>query len=573
MKKTKLLIYLVLVTVCLTSMLAGCSNGPVVEPQTVAKVQRGNLAVRAGVDGYIETPSSINLYFDTTMFTPPYSAKIKNIYVEKGDMVKAGTLLAKLDDTAQKLNVEAAQYGLELALNNMVQTVCCGIKVSPSHFIEAVPIKRFEFAQSEMSKAQAYLLDGMYTDSAEQITLARLDLEGARDYFKDSSFNKIKSDLLDVERATTPDLYIEDAISRLNSEIDKISVLQQQYKAGEYASAKESIQYILIDMGDTWSLINGLSHLPGGITVPDSCTTYTMLNEIVVSLDKLDVLSKTKDVDNVKYAETLRIIRHDLELSQKIINDNRETYWLGLNLKVMRDTNIAIQSALVNLERSKQALLKTELIAPFDGRVEDINLKAGDLIVQRYSTTGAPIDSYVIRLADTSYVRMAGTVDEIDAVKVKAGQKALVFIDAAPGIRFDGKVKFISSFGPLQAGGIQYYGTAQPTVATYRVEIELDRQQAAMLNGGLTASAEILIEDRSDVLTVPSGAVSGKNGEYTVSVLKDEKTGIIEQRQVKTGVQTRSQTEIITGLQEGEMVLLDKVATPSRPLNINNIKK
>jgi RND family efflux transporter MFP subunit len=573
MKKTKLVIYLVLITVTITAVLAGCSNGPAVAQPTVAAVLRGDLEIKAGVDGYIETPASVNLYFDTTMFTPPYSSKIRKIYVEKGDFVKAGALLAKLDDTTQKMAVESAQYALELALNNVVQTVCCGVARSPGFYCDAVAFKRFEFARSEMEKAQAYLLDGRYEESAEQIALARFDIEGARDFYSDPGYRKIRPDPYDVSQPPFTSADVDNAIVRLTAEIAQLNLLQQQYKDGKYIAAQETVQYILMEMGDTYTVVKGLNHFPGAVDIPDSCTTYTVLNEVLSSLDKLDALAKHKDFDSIKYAETLSIARHDLELSKKIIDENISTFRAGLNLKALRDYNINIQTAIINLQRSKQALLKTELIAPFDGRVEDINLRTGDQIVQRYATTGVPIDSYVIRLADTSYFRMSGTLDEIDAVKIKAGQKARVFVDAAPGKQFDGVVKFVSAYGPQQAGGIQYYGTIQPTVATYKVEIEMNRQQAAGLYGGLSASAEIMADKRSNVLLVPNGAVSGKNGEYSVRVLKDEKANIIEQRPVKIGLQTRSQTEILAGLKEGEMVLVDKITTPSRPLNINNIKK
>jgi RND family efflux transporter MFP subunit len=422
-----------------------------------------------------------------------------------------------------------------------------------------------------MGKAQSYLLDGRYEESAEQITLARLDMEGARDYFNDPAYKRVKpsidiaNDVNDINQQVTSERYIDDIIARLTADIEKAVSLQKLYMAGNYSEAKETIQYCLMGMGDTRTLINSVSHLPGGIDVPDTCTAYTMLNEISASLDKLEVLAQAKDIDAVKYAETLNLVRHDIELGKKVINENRETYWLGLNLKVMRDTNIGIQTALVNLERAKQAQLKTELIAPFDGRVEDINLRAGDMITQRYSTTGAPIDSYIIRLADTSFVRMTGTVDEIDAVKIKSGQKARIFIDAVPGRQFDGTVKFISSYGPLQAGGIQYYGTIQPLAPTYQVGIDIDKQQASGLYAGLSASAEILIDSRPGVLIVPNGAVSGNNGEYTVRVLAG--SGTAEQRPVKIGLQTRSQTEIVAGLKEGEKVLVEKISTPTRQLH------
>ena len=576
MKKSILSIYILLIAVIIASLLSGCDNGNGVAPPITAVVQRGDLEVRAGVDGYIETPGSINLYFDASMFGAPYSSRIRKIYVEKGQMVKAGALLAKLDDTSQKLSVEAAQYALELAINNMVQTVCCGIKVSPSHYTEAVPLKRYEFAMKEMEKAQSYLLDGRYEESAEQVTLARLDMEGARDYFNDPAYKRVKpsinaaNDVNDINQQITTERYIDDIIARLTADIEKVVGLQKQYTAGDYGGAKEAIQYLLMGMSDTRTLINSVSHLPGGIEVPDTCTAYTMLNEISASLDRLEVLAQTKDIDAVKYAETLNLARHDIELGKKIIDENRETYWLGLNLKVMRDTNIGIQTALVNLERAKQALLKTELIAPFDGRVEDINLRAGDMITQRYSTTGAPIDSWVIRLADTSYFRLTGTVDEIDAVKIRAGQKAKVFVDAAPGRQFDGTVKFISNYGPQQVtAGVPYYGTIQPTVPTYKIEIDIDKAQTAGLYNGLSASAEILIDSRPNVLIIPNGALSGKNLDYTVRVLTDDKAGTIELRPVKIGLQTRSQTEIVSGLKEGEKVLVEKPAAPTRQLHID----
>lgn len=568
MKKNNLFICCVILMALVVPLWAGCNGGDGVVQQTIAVVRRGDLEARATVDGYIETPAAVSLYFDTTMFTPPYSGKIRDIYVEKGDTVRAGMVLAKLDDTTQKLAVEAAQYTLELALNNMVQTVCCGIKVSPSHYTEAVPIKRFEFARDEMEKAQALLLDGKYAESAEQISLAKLDLEGARDFLSNSTYRDIKANLMDINQSVTADLYLGDVITALTGEIDKISALQKQYGEGEYDAARESIQYILMEISDTWSLINGLSHLPGGITVPDSCTTYTVLNEIDISLEKLEEMSKAKDIDSIKYAETLNVIKHDLELSKKIIGENRETYWLGLNLKMMRDTNINIQSALVNLDRAKQSLLKTELIAPFDGRVEDVNLRPGDLITQRYSPTGVPIDSWVIRLADNSNVKMSGIVDEIDAVKIKAGQKAVILVDALPGKKFDGTVKFVSSYAQQQSAGIQYYGTLQSLTPTYKIEIDIDREQAAGLYGNLSASAEILTDKRANVLLVPNGAVLEQDQDYMVRVLLDEKTGIFEQRPVKIGLQSRSLTEILSGLQEGEKVLVEKVSTPTRQLHI-----
>jgi RND family efflux transporter MFP subunit len=560
----RLLTYIVLITVSITSLLAGCSNGPVVERQTVAKVQRGDLEIKADVNGYIDTPEAVNLYFDTSMFgmTNPYSTRIRKIYVEKGDMVRAGTLLAKLDDSAQKLNVESAQYALESAINNVVQTGCCGSSRYPSFYADSVALLRYEFALKEITLAKEFIFADQYVEAAEQLTLAKADVDGVQAYYTNPDYRKLRLEYNQLDQAVESSQDLVIAIERLMSELEGISGLQQQVESGQYLNAQQSVQDLLVKMDDTHTIVKRITHLPTNVTYPDAPTAYTVISELTGSLATLQELADSKDFDAVKFSERLSMARHDLELSARILEENISINRLGVNIKVLRDYNIAIQNAVINLQRSKQALLKTELIAPFDGRVEDINLRAGDMISQRYTVTGAPIDSYIIRLADTSYVRMTGTVDEIDAVKIKAGQKARIYVDAAPGRQFDGTVKFISLFG-----------TKTMAAPHYEVQIEMDKVQAAGLYGSLTASAQVLIETRLGVLIVPNGAVSGKNGDYYVRVLKDEKSNTIEQRPVKIGIQTRTQTEIVAGLNEGEMVLVDRISTPGRPLNIKNLNK
>jgi multidrug efflux pump subunit AcrA (membrane-fusion protein) len=558
------------IAVAIAIVSGGCSGAAAPGQLSVARVQKGDLEVKVSADGTIEMPAAVNLYFDTTMFTPPYSGRIKAVYVEKGNQVRAGTTLAKLDDTTQKMAVEAAQYTLELAINNVVQTTCCGVTRSPGFYCDAVAQLRFEFAQKELERARVLLQTGNYGDAAEQVALAKYDLEGAKKFYSDPDYRRIRPDLVDVTQVNYSDYDIDMAIGRLAAEIDGLSAMQSQFRDGSYGPASDSLQNMLVEMGDTYSVVKRLNHLPQNSVYPDTCTAYTVVNELMSSLALLDTLSQQKDTDPVKYAETLSIIRHDMELSEKILDENISTFRAGLNLKTMRDYNIAVQNAIINLQRTKQALLRTELIAPFDGRVTDINLRAGDMITQRYAVTGVPIDSYVVQLADVNSVRMAGLIDEIDIARI-AGKsldemKPLIMVDAFPGRTFRGSVTFISPFGPAQSNSIQYYGTLQTTLPSYKIEIALDPAETAYLTGGLTATAGILVDARSGVLTVPNTALSGKEGSYTVRVLMDEKTGMVEQRPVKIGLQNKTVTEIISGLAEGEMVVLEKAAVPANAL-------
>jgi RND family efflux transporter MFP subunit len=537
--------------------MTGCaSNKPVTEMQTIATVQKGNLEVKVEANGYIEMPVAVNVYFDTTMFTPPYSARIEKIYVKKGDSVKAGALLAKLDDATQRMAAESAQYALELAINNVVQTVCCGTVRAPSFYSDAVALYRFEFATTEIQKAQSLLSQDDYEQAASQIVMAKFDIEAAINVYTDPEYGSLRTELNEYTEQTVESYDADTAITKLTNEADRISVILDQIGQGNYGQADKLLESLSNDMTLTHSVVQRITHSPAAYTCPDTCTGFTIINEALSKLEEAKQMAGSEDIDSLKLNETLQIVIHDLELGDKVLQENVSTYRQGLNLKAERDYSINIQNALINLNRAKQVLLKTELLAPFDGEIVDVNLHEGDMITQRYSATGLPIDVYVLKLADTHAVTMTGVVDEIDVGKVSKGQKATVFVDAFPGKIFDGQVQFISPFGTLQTG-----------TGTYKVEIVLDPEAAQYLTGGLTATAEILVDKRTDVLLVPNDALHVQDNEYWVYVIKEDMVGQIEQRQVQVGLQSLTQTEILSGLNEGEKVLLETGNTPIRSLN------
>ena len=553
---TIILAALLVLSISLTSC---ASNQPITEMQAIALVKRGDLEVKVEANGYIEMPDAVNLYFDATMFTPPYSARIEKIYVKKGDLVKAGALLAKLDDATQRMSTESAQYALELAINNVVQTVCCGGTRVPSFYSDAVALFRFDFAISEIQKAKSLLADGEFEPAASQIAMAKYDIDAAKNVYVNPEYRNLRSELNEFTEQVMSSYDVDIAIEKLTNEVDNISAIQAQIGGGNYSQASKMLESLLMDMTDTQSVIKRITHSPGAYSCPDTCTSFTIINEALTELEEAKQMASAKDVDALKLNETLQIVMHDLELGDKVLQENVSTYRQGLNLKAERDYNINIQTALINLNRAKQALLKTELLAPFDGEIVDVNLHEGDMITQRYSVTGLPIDVYVLKLADTHAVTMTGVVDEIDVGKVSKGQKATVLIDAFPGKTFDGQVQFISPYGTLQTG-----------TGTYKVEIVLGPEAAPYLTGGLTATAEILVDKRTDVLLIPNSALHIQGTESWVFLTKGDKEGLVEQQQVQVGLQSRTQAEILSGLNEGEKVLLETGNMPTRSLNSAN---
>jgi HlyD family secretion protein len=228
----------------------------------------------------------------------------------------------------------------------------------------------------------------------------------------------------------------------------------------------------------------------------------------------------------------------DLQVSREILENSVLVYESGLTLQEVQQYNLGLQKAELALQTAKDDLMRTEISAPFDSTVADINIAIDDqLSTVDYSSTTA------VKLLDTTTVKFEGIVDEIDIFKVKTGQKAVIFIDALPDTEFTGVVTFISPFGSSATG-----------VVTFTVIIELDPVDID-LKEGLTATADILLADKKDVLLLPTEAVLATPMGTGVVVLNEE-TGERKMRKVTIGAQNYNVTEIISGLNEDETVII-----------------
>jgi RND family efflux transporter MFP subunit len=243
--------------------------------------------------------------------------------------------------------------------------------------------------------------------------------------------------------------------------------------------------------------------------------------------------------------------QHDIETSRKILENNELVFRSGVNLKTLRAANLNIQIAEADLRRAKEELMKTEILAPFDGTVVDVGVKVNDQLSSfDYSSKTA------VYLVDTSTVELEATVDEVDIYKVKVGQEAIVTTDALPEVELKGKVTFVSPVGTSIAGVVEF----PVTIALEQPEIEL--------KGGLTASADIVVKSYPNVLLLPNRAVKGSPGDYYVEVVIDEVKGLTEKQPVHIGAQNDQFTEIVSGVEEGEKVVMEPVKIRS-PLSFH----
>jgi HlyD family secretion protein len=557
--KSKLIIVITLLIVLSIIGFAGCrSTQPEASNKQIAEVKRGDLLVSITADGSLDMPRGVKLKFGTP-------GTVKDIFVEEGQKVKEGTLLAKLDDTTQKLAIASAQYNVELAMNELVEKIHPALMGFPENYPDTSTVLRVEQAQDELGGVQKFIDQNKYQDAAAELRLAIHDIEASYEMLNIPEITLALqgySDILGLPFDNYPD--ISRAIKLLQQDLERLTAIQVLIEQGNYDDAKAKLSTAQSKLSETHSLVKSFSGRirvsqrigaccgqqavqqpetsTGLVTLPypDTSTSLDWLKQVEESLQRIQLCKETEGCDSLELATLVRMAQHDVEMSQTILENNELTFRSGLNLKSLRAANLNLQIAETQLKNSKEELMKTEILAPFDGTVVDIGVKENDqLSAFDYSSKTA------VYLVDTRTVKLEGIVDEVDIYQVKVGQDTIITVDALPDVELKGKVTFISPLGNQTTGVVEF----PVTISLEPTETEL--------KGGLTATADIIIDEHKDILIVPNRAIKGSVGNYWVDVVIDEKKVTTEKRPVVTGAQNEQFTEIISGLSQGEKVIVE----------------
>ena len=194
-----------------------------------------------------------------------------------------------------------------------------------------------------------------------------------------------------------------------------------------------------------------------------------------------------------------------------------------------------LQAAQAAAERARAQRDYNQLVAPADGIVLRRDGEPGQFVAAGQT---------VLTLACCAPLRVSAEVDEEDIPRVVVGQKATLRTDALPGRLFDGEVAEIAPKG-------------DPVSRSYRVRIRLadaPAVDAGPLRTGMTMDANLIVSRRENALLVPSRALKGN----AVWVLEQ---GRVQRREVKKGVSGAERSEIVSGLVEGESVVLSPADT------------
>ncbi len=210
--------------------------------------------------------------------------------------------------------------------------------------------------------------------------------------------------------------------------------------------------------------------------------------------------------------------------------------WLAAEAAYQNQQNTINQEAL--------ALQQTApvIYAPISGTVTGLGLQVGSVITAQTNSSGGSAAQKIASVITSATPTVTVNLTEVDVPKVKTGDIATLSFDAFPGKTFTGKIISIDTVGAVSSG-----------VTTYPAVIKLNESGDNKILTNMSAQANIITATKTDVLLVPNAAIStSASGQSTVRVLKNSQE---QTAPVETGLASSSQTEIISGLSQGDLVI------------------
>jgi HlyD family secretion protein len=242
-------------------------------------------------------------------------------------------------------------------------------------------------------------------------------------------------------------------------------------------------------------------------------------------------------------------------VSASALDDAQKNYELALNKQNVAKAQVTVLKAKIaqaraqvaqdqaNLKQLEEQLSYTDIESPIDGVVLSRDVEIGDA-VSSILVLGSSA-TLIMTLGDTSEVYVKGKVDESDIGKVYLGQPARIKVESFKDKTFNGKVTKISPMG-----------VEKDNVTTFEVRVSINNP-GGELKAEMTANAEILLEEHKNVLQIPEGALIYDNQKKASVEVPDPK-GKEGKRKVAVniGISNGAKTELLSGLKEGDQVVL-----------------
>lgn len=571
-KKTS--VFLVLLIIAIIYFVFFKKAPVVANTYVLGNAEKGTIVNSVSGSGQVVVSSQVD-------FKPQASGKIVSVNVKDGDKISAGDVIAEIDavDAERavrdaKLNLESAQVALD-----KIQKPAENLTISQ--------------AQNAIDQAQR-TLDQAKKDQAQQISTNIQDQTTAYN----NGYNQVSSTFLDLPRMmddlkavkSSSDTAGDDRLGFYELAIGRDSLLISQFKQ-DYVKAQDAYNKTFVtfktvtrasSLTDIYALVSDTLQTTNTIAI-DLEDGRNLLKSVVNNEDykklsiastidslkltmEADVTSANSDISKMQsYKDTIDNVTQNGPITQKK-KDDAVTLAVE-SLKEKQDTLAKLQepadvldvkSQKLVVEQRQNALNDAEskygdyfITSPFDAVVAKVSVNVGDLV-----STGTTTATLI-----TTEMQAQVSLNEVDAASIKIGDKATMTFDALPELTITGKVYQIDTLGTVSQG-----------VVTYNAKIVFDTPDERV-KPGMSVSADIITNVKSDALVVPNSAVKSQTGSSYVEVLDkslltaaDIQAGRVtlvtvpNQVPVEVGVSNDTQTEVTSGLKEGDQIIVQTIS-------------
>jgi HlyD family secretion protein len=469
---------------------------------STAAVQRGSLAASVNAAGNITAHQQADLSFGQ-------SATVKTINVKVGDRIKAGQVLAEQDTSDLALQLRNAEVSLKVAQAKYAQA-----KNPNTEQDIATARAQLESAQAAFDKLKAGPSQADLASSQAQVASAQAAYDAAVKSAGTTS-SSAASTAAAFEKARI-------ALEKAQGDYDKVS-----WRGDVAASSQaQALQSATIDYEQARAAYDAQAATAASSANSSLAQARSQLQQAQSNLSKLQNQVTAADV-----------AASQAQLTQA--KNNLDKLLAGPDANSLDIAQSGVDQAQISLDQAKLKLAQAQIVAPFDGVVTQVNIKLG----QNASSASA------IQIADLDNLEIVVNMAEVDVNRAKVGQEAVVTLDAVPDVTLQGTVSLIAPAGVMSQG-----------VVNYPVTIALKNPPAGVKTG-MTANLNIIVDQRDNVLTVPNRAVRTQGRQKVVTVLFE---GQNIQVPVQTGLSNDTSTEIVSGLKEGDEVVLTSTTTQNR---------
>jgi len=190
---------------------------------------------------------------------------------------------------------------------------------------------------------------------------------------------------------------------------------------------------------------------------------------------------------------------------------------------------------------TREALASMTIIAPINGIVLSRETDKGSAVIPMTSAFGGTV---IMTLADISEKHFRGDVDEADIGKVSIGRPTRIFVEAYPDEPFEAELTLISP-----------RGREEEDIVNFEIRAIIQDPQGK-LKVGMSADAEIILQERKEVLVIPEGAIHYEEEKTLVHVEDLSLEEGFRKVAIEKGLSDGIRTEVISGLNEGDVVIL-----------------